>query len=49
MRFNYRGNFSEEGIETDANGSFVNCISDHLTSFAVLVSSRDVSSIIQLN
>lgn len=39
------GGFSSEGITSLTNGSFVNCSSDHLTSFAVLVNVGDVSPI----
>ncbi|XP_065910088.1 uncharacterized protein [Dysidea avara] len=34
--------FSKDGINITTNGSFVNCSSDHLTSFAVLVNVGDV-------
>ncbi|XP_065911152.1 adhesion G protein-coupled receptor L4-like [Dysidea avara] len=39
------GTFSNEGISTINDGSFVTCSSNHLTSFAVLVSFGDISAV----
>jgi len=45
----YSGAFSKDGIKATTNGSFVNCSSNHLTSFAVLVNVGDVSMQLSAN
>ena len=45
--YDYRGNFSDDGIkQIGINGSYFQCTSAHLTSFAVLVdASGEVGSV----
>jgi len=49
-RNNQTGGFSEEGIMiTDrSNETFIECVSNHLTSFAILVSTQTVSVYVNL-
>ena len=44
-RNNETGGFSEEGImiSNNSNGTAIECVSNHLTSFAVLVNTQTVS------
>jgi len=49
-RNNQTGGFSEEGImiTNRSNDTFIECISNHLTSFAILVSTQSVSAYVNL-